>query len=56
MKKSKSIFSLVVILLLIALFITAALNGLNLGFYKVEAAKDGIPAWPGSGRRFRDHL
>ena len=43
MKKSKSIFSLVVILLLIALFITAALNGLNLGFYKVEAAKDGIP-------------
>lgn len=39
MKKSKSIFSLVVILLLIALFITAALNGLNLGSIKWKLQK-----------------
>ncbi|MDD3164570.1 MAG: protein translocase subunit SecD [Oscillospiraceae bacterium] len=39
----KSVISIVVIFALIALFLTTALCGLNLGVFSVESAADGIP-------------
>jgi len=38
----KSVITLVVVLAVLALFVAAALTGLNLGFAKVDSVKDGI--------------